>query len=165
MSDPFTAIWMALQATFAPVPPAVVPDVPPAPAQITSSVTQKLSNHPSWYASVYWDEAAQAPIPAVRPDIIKTPVVVDKLPKLACTLEQKGNKFVAVVVADASYSIDYSLVLKSKGSNSLNIKKSDEFDVKAGRNRIDLDTNIKVAGQKISGDLTLIQDGRKVHCE
>ena len=152
MSDPITVIILAFQSIFAPAPAVAVPPPPPVPATVIVAATPGV---PSWAPPISMSLPVEEtpPIPAPRPA------------QLSCSLERKGSGFVAVVVADASYSIDYDLVLRSNGSNKLSVKKHGEFDLTAGKNRQDLNSSISIGGQKILGELTLHgSNGRDTSC-
>ena len=84
---------------------------------------------------------------------------------LSCALEHKGNDFVAIIEADASYAIAYELKLQSTGNNVMRLTRRDAFDVQPGSNRKELSANVRVSGQKVTGDLTLsAADHPDVHC-
>lgn len=106
--------------------------------------------------------AAPETTPPVNPDTSNTVVVASEL---SCALEHKGDNFVAVVEADASYAIQYELKLKSTGSNVMRFTRRDEFEVAPGSTRKDLSANVRVNGQKVTGDLILrTADHADVHC-
>jgi len=144
MTDPITIIILAFQAVFAPDPAVTVPAtivVSPAPEAV------------SWAPPESWSLPVEETAPVVKPA------------KLSCKLERKGSNFVAVIVADAAYSVDYELMLQSKGSNTLKVKRTDVFEVAPGSNRLDLNANLKIGKQKITGELTLHgKDGSDATC-
>lgn len=106
--------------------------------------------------------AAPEATPPAKPD---TPPAIETVGELSCALERKGDDFVAIVEADASYAIQYELKLQSTGSNVMRFTRRDAFEVAPGSTRKDLSANVRVRGQKVTGDLILrTADHPDVHC-